>query len=146
LTWVQLPRILCIFDILSKMKEKMFIVVSPLNPDPMYKQVIDQIKDAVAGGILKPEEKLPSIREMTRELGISEITIKRAYADLEHEGYIFTRAGLGSFVADVSKEKMKNEKLAEIRQELIKILKSGEKFDISADDIIEAIKEKGVGK
>ena len=141
-----MPRILCISDILTEMKDKMFIVVSPLNPDPMYKQVTDQIKDAIAGGALKPEEKLPSIREMTRELGISEITIKRAYADLEHEGYIFTRSGLGSYVADVSKEKMKNEKLAEIRQELIKILKSGERFDISAEDIIQAIQEKGVEK
>ena len=143
---MRMPRILCIFDIHIQMKDKMFIVVSPLNPDPMYKQVTEQIKDTIAGGILKPEEKLPSIREMTRELGISEITIKRAYADLEHEGYIFTRSGLGSFVADVSKEKIRGEKLAEIRQELIKILKSGEKFDISADDIIKAIKEKGVEK
>jgi len=141
-----MPRILCIFVILTRMKEKMFIVVSPLNPDPMYKQVTDQIKDAIAGGILKPEDKLPSIREMTRELGISEITIKRAYADLEHESYIFTRSGLGSFVADASKEKMKGEKFEEIRQELLKILKSGEKFGISADDIIEAIQEKGVEK
>jgi len=124
----------------------MFIVLSPLNPDPMYKQVTDQIKDAIAGGTLKPEEKLPSIREMTKELGISEITVKRAYADLEHEGYIFTRSGLGSFVADVSREKMKSEKLAEIRQEFIRIIKSGEKFNISADDIIAAIKEKGVKK
>jgi GntR family transcriptional regulator len=128
------------------MKHKIFIVVSPLNPDPMYKQVTDQIKNAVAGGILKPEDKLPSIREMTRELGISEITIKRAYADLEHEGYIFTRSGLGSFVANVSKEKMRNEKIVEIRQELRRILKSGEKFNISADDIIEAIRKKGVEK
>ncbi len=143
---MRMPRILCIFDIHIQMKDKMFIVVSPLNPDPMYKQVTEQIKDTIAGGILKPEEKLPSIREMTRELGISEITIKRAYADLEHEGYIFTRSGLGSFVADVSKEKIRGEKLAEIRQELIKILKSGEKFDISADDIIEAIQNKGVRK
>jgi GntR family transcriptional regulator len=128
------------------MSKRLFIVVSPLNPDPMYKQVTDQIKDAIAGGILKPEDKLPSIREMTRELGISEITIKRAYADLENEDYLFTRSGLGSFVADVSKEKMRREKLVEIRQELIKILKSGEKFDISADDIIQAIQEKGVEK
>jgi GntR family transcriptional regulator len=124
----------------------MFIVVSPLNPDPMYKQVTDQIKNAIAGEIIKPEDKLPSIREMTRELGISEITIKRAYADLEHEGYIFTRSGLGSFVANVSKEKMRNEKIAEIRQELMRILKSGEKFGISADDIIESIQKKGVEK
>ncbi len=124
----------------------MFIVVSPLNPDPMYKQVTDQIKDALAGGILKPEDKLPSIREMTRELGISEITIKRAYADLEHEGYIFTRSGLGSFVADISMEKMRKEKIAEIRQELTRILNSGEKFDISAEEIIEGIRKKGVEK
>jgi len=128
------------------MKDKMFIVVSPLNPDPMYKQVTDQIKDALAGGILKPEDKLPSIREMTRELGISEITIKRAYADLEHEGYIFTRSGLGSFVADISMEKMRKEKIAEIRQELTRILNSGEKFDISAEEIIEGIRKKGVEK
>ena len=124
----------------------MFIVVSPQNPDPMYKQVTDQIKNAIAGGMIKPEDKLPSIREMTRELGISEITIKRAYADLENEGYIFTRSGLGSFVADVSKEKMRSEKIAGIRQELIRILRSGEKFGISADDIIEAIAKKGVEK
>lgn len=137
---------MCIFAIHTEMKEKIFIVVSPLNPDPMYKQVTDQIKNAIADGILKPEEKLPSIREMTRELGISEITIKRAYADLEHEGYIFTRSGLGSFVADVNKERMRNEKLEEIRQELAKILKSGEKFDISADDIINTIQKKGVEK
>jgi GntR family transcriptional regulator len=59
------------------MKEKIFIVLSPLNPDPMYKQVIDQIKDAIAGGNLKPEDKLPSIREMAVALKISEITIKQ---------------------------------------------------------------------
>ena len=143
---MRIPRILCIFDIHTEMKEKMFIVVSPLNPDPMYKQVADQIKDAIASGMLKPEDKLPSIRELTRELGISEITIKRAYADLEHEGYIFTRSGMGSFMANVNKEKMKTEKLEEIRQELRKIIKSGEKFDISADDIIKAIQQKGVEK
>ena len=70
----------------------MFIVVSPLNPDPMYKQVADQIKDAIATKVLKPESKLPSIREMSKELKISIITIKRAYADLEKEGYIYIRS------------------------------------------------------
>ena len=129
-----------------KVVHKLFIVVSPLNPDPMYKQVTDQIKNAIADGILRTEEKLPSIREMTNELGISVITIKRAYADLEHDGYIFTRSGLGSFVANISKEKMRNEKLEDIRLELRKILKSGEKFQISADHIIAFIQEKGVEK
>jgi len=119
----------------------MFIVVSPLNPDPMYKQVTDQIKDAIATKVLKPESKLPSIREMSKELKISIITIKRAYADLEKEGYIFTRSGMGSFVADVKTDQLRLEKLSEIKEDMKKILKSGEKFNISAGDVIAVIKE-----
>ncbi len=119
----------------------MFIVVSPLNPDPMYKQVTDQIKDAIATKVLKPETKLPSIREMSKELKISIITIKRAYADLEKEGYIFTRSGMGSFVADVKTEQLRLEKLSEIKEDMKKILKSGEKYNVSAGDVIKIIKE-----
>lgn len=123
------------------MREKMFIVVSPLNPEPMYKQVTDQIKDAIATKVLKPESKLPSIREMSKELKISIITIKRAYTDLEKEGYIFTRSGLGSFVADVKTDQLRLEKLREIKEDMRNILKSGEKYSISADDVIKVIKE-----
>lgn len=119
----------------------MLIVISPLNPDPLYKQVTDQVKDAVASGTLKPETKLPSIREMSKELKISIITIKRAYADLEREGYIITRAGMGSFVADVNKDTLRQERLAEIKADVEKILKRGIKFNISAADIIAIIEE-----
>jgi len=121
--------------------ENMFIVVSPLSPDPMYKQVADQIKDAVATKVLKPESKLPSIRVMSKELKISIITIKRAYADLEKEGYIFTRSGMGSFVADVKTDQLRLEKLNEIREDLKNILESGKKYSISAGDVITVIKE-----
>jgi GntR family transcriptional regulator len=119
----------------------MFIVVSPLNPDPMYKQVMDQIKDAIATKVLKPESKLPSIREMSKELKISIITIKRAYTDLEKEGYIFTRSGMGSFVADVKTDQLRLEKLSEIKEDMRKILINGKKFNISSGDIISVIKE-----
>ena len=121
----------------------MFIVISPLNPDPMYKQVTDQVKDAIADGTLKPEDKLPSIREMARELKISEITIKRAYADLEHEGYILTRSGLGSFVADINKDKLRREKLDEFKGAMKKILTTGKRFGISASDLTEILRELG---
>lgn len=127
----------------------MFIVISPLNPDPLYKQVTDQIKDAVASGRLKPETRLPSIREMSKELKISIITIKRAYTDLEREGYIVTRTGMGSFVSDVNRDHLRRERLTGIRSELEKILKKGKKFGISAEDItgvIREIKEKRDGK
>ena len=122
----------------------MFIVISPQNPDPLYKQVTDQIKDAIASETLKPETKLPSIREMAKDLKISMITIKRAYADLENEGYILTRSGLGSFVANINMDKLREEKLVEIRSELKKILLAAARYNISADDIFTNLRGKGV--
>lgn len=121
----------------------MFTVISPLNPEPMYKQVTDQVKDAIAAGSLKLEDKLPSIREMSKELKISMITIKRAFSDLESEGYIFTRPGLGSFVAGISQEKLREEKLTEITREVQRILTTGEKVNISADDVISIVRDLG---
>ena len=121
----------------------MFIVISPLNPDPMYKQVTDQIKDAIADGTLKPEDRLPSIREMARELKISEITIKRAYADLENEGYILTRSGLGSFIADINRAKLRREKLVQARNEIRKILNTGKRFGIEPSDLVDIIQKLG---
>ena len=119
----------------------MFIALSPSHPDPMYKQVTDQIKNAIASGDLKPDEKLPSVRELSEALKISAITIKRAYLDLENEGYIFTRAGMGSFVTEIDRESLHKEKLAEFRTELTRILGTGKKFGISADDIVQLIRQ-----
>jgi DNA-binding transcriptional regulator YhcF (GntR family) len=118
-----------------------FIVLSPSNPDPMYKQVTDQIKNAIASGELKPSDKLPSIRELSEALKISPITIKRAYLDLETEGYILTRAGLGSFVAEIDKEKLRKLKLAEFKAVLEGILATGAKFGVKADDVAKLIRE-----
>lgn len=113
----------------------MFVVLSPTHPDPMYKQVTDQIKDAVAAGDLKPNDRLPSVRELAEALNVSAITIKRAYQDLETEGYILTRAGLGSFVASVERDALRGRKLAEVEEELRRLVRSSAKFGISASDI-----------
>jgi GntR family transcriptional regulator len=107
----------------------------------MYKQVTDQIKDAIARGTLKPGDKLPSIRELSLELKISIITTKRAYSDLENEDYIITRPGLGSYVAEIDTEKLREEKLVEISDRLLNILKTAEKFDITKDDIFALVRE-----
>ncbi len=121
--------------------DNLFIVISHLNPDPMYKQITDQVKDAIASGGLHPETKLPSIREMSRELKISEITIKRAYSDLENEGFIITRSGLGSYIADINRDKLRQDKWQETRKDILKILKTAERFNISAEEIITLVKE-----
>jgi GntR family transcriptional regulator len=113
-----------------------FVVLSPTHPDPMYRQVTDQIKDAIAAGDLKPNERLPSVRELAEALNVSAITIKRAYQDLEAQGLILTRAGLGSFVALVERDDLRERKLAEVREELRRLVRSSAKFGISASDIV----------
>jgi GntR family transcriptional regulator len=112
-----------------------FVVLSPTHPDPMYKQVTDQIKDAIASGDLKPNDRLPSVRELSEALNVSAITIKRAYQDLESEGFILTRAGLGSYVATVERDALRERKLSELQEELRRLVRSSAKFGISAGDI-----------
>jgi len=107
----------------------------------MYKQVTDQVKNAIAAGDLHPNDRLPSIRELAEALKISAITIKRAYLDLENEGYIFTRAGMGSFVKEIDRESLRSEKLGEFQTELARILGTGKKFGITADDIVRLIRK-----
>jgi GntR family transcriptional regulator len=118
------------------MEARLFVVLSPTHPDPMYKQVTDQIKDAIASGDLKPNERLPSVRELSEALNVSAITIKRAYQDLETDGYILTRAGLGSFVATVERDALRERKLAEVEAELRRIVRTSAKFGITAHDIV----------
>ena len=106
----------------------------------MYRQVCVQIKDAVGTGELSVNEKLPSIREMAKALNVSVITIRRAYLELENEGFIHSRPGMGSFVADVSRESLREEKLREIRRELDALLTDAARFGISIDEVIRLIK------
>lgn len=119
----------------------MFIALSPGNPDPMYKQVTDQIKDAIASGELKPNDRLPSVREFSEALKVSAITIKRAYFDLETEGYILTRAGLGSFVAEVSRETLRSRKIDELRAEMTRIVRTAARFGITREEIVALTRE-----
>ena len=121
----------------------MFIALSADDPDPMYRQVTDQIRDAIASAELQPGEMLPSIRELAASLDVSVITIKRAYQDLESEGLIRTRRGMGSFVTHVDPQALRRDKLAEFRGDLERILLRGRKFDISRDDIVALISQIG---
>jgi len=118
----------------------LFITLSPTSPDPMYKQITDQVRDAIASGELAANEKLPSIRELAEALKTSVITVKRAYLDLEGEGCIITRAGLGSFVAAIDPSRLRARKLEEFRIELDRIVRTGAKFSIRPDDLVRLIR------
>lgn len=119
----------------------MFIVISQSNPDPLYKQVSDQIKKLIINNDLKSNDKLPSVRELSKQLRISTITVKRSYSDLEQEGFIITRPGLGTFVSSINEEEIFIKKRKEIKSDLNKIIKNAKNFGISKKEIFEIIEE-----
>lgn len=80
--------------------------VSLDDPEPMYRQIESQLRDFILGGQLEPGTRLPSMRALARDLSCSVITTRRAYEDLEGEGFIWTRQGMGTLVAEMPEEKM----------------------------------------
>jgi GntR family transcriptional regulator len=76
------------------------------DPEPMYRQIESQLRDFILGGQLEPGTRLPSMRALARDLSCSVITTRRAYEDLEGEGFIWTRQGMGTLVAEMPEEKM----------------------------------------
>lgn len=69
---------------------------------PIYEQLVDKVKQLIIQGVLKPDEKLPSVRSLAQELTINPNTIQKAYRELEREGYIYSLPGKGSFVGQVT--------------------------------------------
>lgn len=105
---------------------------------PIYEQIVQGIEKYVALGILKPEEQIPSIREMAASLGINPNTVKKAYSILEQRGTIVTLSTKGTFISiktDKIVENSVNEKIEEIR----KIIEEIEKFGISKEEIIKKL-------
>ena len=82
------------------------IHLSMNDPEPMYRQIESQLRDFILGGQLEPGTRLPSMRALARDLSCSVITTRRAYEDLEGEGFIRTRQGMGTLVAEMPEEKM----------------------------------------
>lgn len=103
----------------------MNIVVSNTSGVPIYEQIAKAIKNEILSGDLKGNSALPSIRSLASELRVSVITTKRAYEELERDGFIYTLPGKGSYVAEQNKELLMEEKLREIEEKL------GEAIDIA---------------
>ena len=95
---------------------------------PVYEQIVDGFKKLIVTGIIKKDEKMPSVRELAAQYAINPNTIQRAYRDLESEGYIYSVPGRGSFVVDVNEVSDKH--IAEIYDRLDIVLKD---FDIAGE-------------
>ena len=94
----------------------MDIIISNASDKPIYEQIVMQMKDLILAGDLQEGQQLPSIRALASDLRISVITTKRAYAELESQGFIKTVQGKGSFVAGGNTELLREERLRHIEE------------------------------
>lgn len=118
----------------------MNIIISNSNDQPIYNQIKEQIKEQILRGELAEKTTLPSIRKLAKDLQISVITTKRAYDELEKEGFIETFPGKGSFVASQNHELLKEKQLKLIEEKLSEIIEHSMAFNISVDELIQMLK------
>jgi GntR family transcriptional regulator len=115
------------------------IIISNSSGKPIYEQISEQIKNSIISGVLKEGDALPSMRLLAKELHISVITTKRAYEDLERDGFLTTVTGKGSFVAPKNIELIREEHLRRIEallREAVALARSG---GVSADELREML-------
>ena len=118
----------------------MNIIISNSSSVPIYEQIKQSIKQAILNNELREEDMLPSVRVMANDLKISFLTVKKAYDELEKEGYIKSVQGKGSFVAPKNSELVHEKKRKEIQNYIEKIIKLAQMSDISEKEIIELFK------
>ena len=113
----------------------MDIIISNSSDKPIYEQIATQIKKMIISGELSPGETLPSMRFLAKELRISVITTKRAYSDLERDGFIETVTGKGSFVANQNLSFIREEQLRLAEAFLQKAVDTAKSSDISCEEL-----------
>lgn len=118
----------------------MNIVISNSSPIPLYEQIQCQIKNQILNSILKPGDMLPSIRMLAKELKVSIITTKRAYEELEKEGFLKTATGKGTFVSTANTERLREVALYEIESKLEEVIKSAKIIGLSLEEAMEIFK------
>lgn len=111
------------------------IIINISSLVPIYEQIIDQIKTMIRKGDLKQNDQLPSVRALSKELKISVLTVKKAYDELEREGFTVTVHGKGSYVTAANSELMMEEQRKEVEQDLEQAILKGRRYGISDEDI-----------
>ena len=117
----------------------MDIIIQNSSDKPIYQQIVDQVKDKVLTGVLQPGEALPSMRLLARELKISVITTKRAYEELEREGFLTTQPGRGSFVAEKNLEFAREERMRALEESLAKAVELARGCDVSERELVQLV-------
>ena len=117
----------------------MKIIIANSSPDPIYEQIVRQIKTQIISGELEEGTPLPSIRRLAQELNISVITTKRSYEDLEREGFIDTVAGKGSFVAVQNKEFLREKRMKIVEEKLGEAISEARMLGLGIEELKEML-------
>ena len=115
------------------------ILIDNKSGAPIYDQIYSQIKNQIISGALQEDEMLPSIRGLAKDLRISFITTKRAYEELEKDGFIYTLPGKGCYVAPKNVELLREENLKKIEEHIDEIVRLAATCNLSKQDIIEMV-------
>ena len=118
----------------------MYILIDNKNGTPIYDQIYTQIKNQILSGELKPDSALPSIRALAKDLRISFITTKRAYEELEKDGFLYTIPAKGCYVAPRNKELLREENLKKIETRIDEILTLAAACGLTQAEVLEMVR------
>ena len=118
----------------------MRILISNASSDPIYQQIVYQIKGQIISGELAEGEPLPSIRKLAHELQISVITTKRAYEELDREGLIDTVGGKGTFVASQNQEFLREKRMKMVEEKLAEAISEARMLGMTSGDLMEMVR------
>ena len=118
----------------------MDIIISNSSNDPIYLQIVNQIKAMIMSGELSPGEALPSMRNLAMQMRVSLITTKRAYEELERDGFIETYTGKGSFVKAQNAELLREENLRQAEEYLQKAIQKAKISGITFEELTDILK------
>lgn len=117
----------------------MKVIVSNAADEPIYEQIRCQIKAQIIAGDLKEGDALPSIRKLAKELQISVITTKRAYDELEKEGFVDSVVGKGSFVAMQNEEMLREQRMKTVEEMMAEMVDEAQKLGITFSELEEML-------
>lgn len=115
----------------------MNIIINNSSMQPIYEQIVGQMKEQIMNGTLKQDAALPSVRTLAKDLRISALTVKKAYDALEQEGFVITVHGKGSFVAGVNPQIAVEEGRKEVEKVLESAIRLGKRHGMKAEEMQE---------
>ncbi|WP_340020469.1 GntR family transcriptional regulator [Paenibacillus sp. FSL H3-0457] len=114
----------------------MNILISNASSDPIYMQILTQIRQSILSGELVAGDSLPSIRQLAKDLQVSVITTKRVYGELEKEKLIDSVVGKGSFVSGANQDFIRERRMKQLEEKMLEVIRESRELGMSSQDVI----------